>query len=70
MTTENPFPSLLRAEADRYLALARDHAIKSLHKNADGRTITELDARLIRDHELRAECFKEAAVLVERKEAT
>lgn len=54
----------LLGEHLRFAALAREVAILALHKSADGRTINEADARLIRDHEIRAETFKVAARLI------
>lgn len=55
---------LLVEQAAHFRALAKDQAITSLHKSPDGRSITEQDARLIRDHEIRAETFKTAAKLI------
>lgn len=51
-------------EARRYKKLAAETALSALNKSADGKTITDADARLIRDHEIRAESFKTAAKIV------
>lgn len=51
-------------EARRYKKLAAEIAMAALKKSADGKTITDLDARLIRDHEIRAESFKTDAKIV------
>lgn len=51
-------------EARRYKKLAQEAALSALKKSADGKTINDLDARLIRDHEIRAESFKTAAKIV------
>ena len=56
--------SYLESEAERFKQKAQQHAITALHKSPDGRSINELDARLIRDHEVRAETFKAAATVV------
>lgn len=55
---------LLVQEHLRFTNLAREAMARALHKSADGRSINELDARLIRDHEIRAETFKAAARLI------
>jgi hypothetical protein len=52
----------LKTEADRFKRLAETKALESLHKG-DGRNITELDARMIRDHEIRAETYRTCATL-------
>jgi len=54
----------LESEAALYSQFAKDHAARALHRSADGRSINELDARRIRDHEIRAESFKTAARLL------
>ena len=53
----------LNTEADRYKRLAETTALSALHKSADRRTINDLDARMIRDHEIRAETFRTCAKL-------
>lgn len=54
----------LDAEAVRFKQLAKDTALSALHKSPDGRVINELDARLTRDHEIRAETYHAAAALL------
>lgn len=61
--TPKALTSRLNAEADRYKRLAETTALSALHKSADGRTINDLDARMIRDHEMRAETFRTCAKL-------
>lgn len=51
-------------ESRRYKKLAQEAALSALKKSADGKTINDLAARLIRDHEIRAESFKTAAKIV------
>ena len=55
---------LLNAEGARFQALAQTAALKALHKSPDGKTINDQDARMIRDHEIRAESFASAATLI------
>lgn len=61
--TKAPLSATLDLEADRYKRLAETTALSALHKSADGRTINDLDARMIRDHEMRAETFRTCAKL-------
>lgn len=63
------FVETLLGEAERYNGKAQEHAMSALRRSEDGRTITALDARLIRDHEVRAETYKAAARIVEGGEA-
>ncbi len=58
---KNTLIPTLEAEAERFKAKAQDHALAALHQSADGRSISELDARLIRDHEIRSETYRAAA---------
>lgn len=51
----------LTREADRFKTKAKEHAFSALRKSADGRSINEDDARLIRDHEIRSETYLSAA---------
>lgn len=53
----------LERESDRFKDKAKNHALTALHKSPDGRSINEQDARLIRDHEVRAETYKTAATI-------
>lgn len=55
-----PLVDYLDREAMRFKAKATEHAYAAL-KKGDGLSINEKDARLIRDHEIRSETFKEAA---------
>lgn len=57
----------LEAEAARFKDKTRELAMTALRKSADGRSITELDARLIRDHEMRSETYLDAARIVEKQ---
>jgi len=57
----NDVKTSMTQQAEHFRAKARDVAMASLRRSADGRTINELDARLIRDHEIRAEVFATAA---------
>ena len=54
----------LNQEADRFQAKAKDLALTALHKAQYESAIDPRDARLIRDHELRAETFRAAAALI------
>lgn len=54
----------LDKEAVRFKARAIDATYAAINKSPDKRTITELDARLIRDHEIRSQTFKDAARIV------
>lgn len=51
----------LSLQAAHFQTKAREIAMSGLRKSADGKTITDADARLIRDHEIRAEVFATAA---------
>lgn len=53
----------LENEAAKFTAKASAHAMRALHGSPDGRSINELDARLIRDHEIRAETYKTSATI-------
>jgi len=55
-------------EAARFTQLAKEHALRAvnriLDRPAETRFLGEVDLRIIRDHMIRAETFKEAAHLV------
>jgi hypothetical protein len=57
----NPIAKRLNAEADRFAAKAKDLLMLTWHRLGDKTTISEKDARLIRDHEIRAEVYRSAA---------
>jgi len=54
----------LEIEAAKFDRLAANHAIRSLHKSSDGKSISDFDARLIRDHEIRSEILKTIAAFL------
>jgi hypothetical protein len=59
----SPLINYLETEALRFKQLAQQLSLAALHKSPDGRSINELDARLIRDHEVRAETYTIAATI-------
>jgi len=63
MTTQE-LKTHLEIEAAKFDRLAANHAIRSLHKSSDGKSISDFDARLIRDHEIRSEILKTIAAFL------
>lgn len=48
----------LDAEAARFTQLAKEYLFQAYHRSGG---INDLDKRLVRDHEIRAETYKDAA---------
>lgn len=60
MTTQE-LKTHLESEAARFNLLAMNRALYSICKSSDGKSISDLDSRLIRDHEIRSETLKTIA---------